>query len=409
MILTRKIQIIPIANNKEEFNNIYKTLRNYSYQSWKMSNEIINVLYNNLYLKILIKEKQLNKDLIKDIYKVGSEMNISYTLTKKYNIPSIIRASTSQVIRQAFQNDIKEILKGNKSIRNYKRESFPIYFMIDKKRDTFNINENKYIFNFLKDLKFKLHFGRDKSNNKIIIDRIIDKEYSFCNSLIKIIKNKIFLYLSFKQPESINQLDKDTIIGIDMGYSNLAVCGLNNGLDRLFLGKNDSENSIQNIRKIMINKKRNLIKYMKLAKGSHGRKRKMRTLNNYNSWEKNYMKTKNHQISVEIIKFALKNNAETIQMEKLKGIKDEVDNNWFKRHWTYYQLQQMIEYKAKMNGIEVRYINPAYTSKICSKCGVINKDLKLEDRIYKCDCGNLLDRDYNASVNIARSTSYVKK
>ena len=68
MILTRTIQIIPITDSKEKFNKVYETLRDYSYQSWKMSNEIINVLYHNLYLKSLIKEKELDKDIIKDIY-----------------------------------------------------------------------------------------------------------------------------------------------------------------------------------------------------------------------------------------------------------------------------------------------------------------------------------------------------
>ena len=40
------------------------------------------------------------------------------------------------------------------------------------------------------------------------------------------------------------------------------------------------------------------------------------------------------------------------------------------------------------------------SSKLCSECGQINKDLKLSDRIYECDCGNKMDRDLNASINL---------
>jgi len=37
---------------------------------------------------------------------------------------------------------------------------------------------------------------------------------------------------------------------------------------------------------------------------------------------------------------------------------------------------------------------------LCSKCGQINEDLKLSNRVYKCDCGNVIDRDFNASLNL---------
>ena len=40
------------------------------------------------------------------------------------------------------------------------------------------------------------------------------------------------------------------------------------------------------------------------------------------------------------------------------------------------------------------------SSKLCSCCGNIKKDLKLSDRIYKCDCGNVIDRDFQASINL---------
>ena len=40
------------------------------------------------------------------------------------------------------------------------------------------------------------------------------------------------------------------------------------------------------------------------------------------------------------------------------------------------------------------------SSKTCSRCGAINKDLTLSDRIYRCDCGNAMDRDLNAAINI---------
>ena len=40
------------------------------------------------------------------------------------------------------------------------------------------------------------------------------------------------------------------------------------------------------------------------------------------------------------------------------------------------------------------------SSKTCHECGVVHKELTLKDRVLKCDCGNVVDRDYNASLNI---------
>ncbi len=62
---------------------------------------------------------------------------------------------------------------------------------------------------------------------------------------------------------------------------------------------------------------------------------------------------------------------------------------------------QFLLYKAERAGKEVRFVNPAYTSKTCSCCGKIKKDLPLQERTYHCDaCGIAIDRDLNAAKNI---------
>ena len=69
----------------------------------------------------------------------------------------------------------------------------------------------------------------------------------------------------------------------------------------------------------------------------------------------------------------------------------------------------MIKYKAEREGIEVRFINPAYTSQTCSKCGHVHRDNRQTQSQFKCvECGFELNADHNASINIARSTEFVK-
>lgn len=73
----------------------------------------------------------------------------------------------------------------------------------------------------------------------------------------------------------------------------------------------------------------------------------------------------------------------------------------------FYEFRRQIEYKAKRYGIEVIFVDRFYpSSKLCSDCGHIKKDLKLSDRTYICpNCGLIIDRDYNASINLANYKS----
>lgn len=63
-------------------------------------------------------------------------------------------------------------------------------------------------------------------------------------------------------------------------------------------------------------------------------------------------------------------------------------------------LRRMIEYKAKLRGVEVAAIDRYEpTSKTCSECGQLH-DMPLDKRTMVCDCGNIMDRDMNAARNI---------
>lgn len=73
----------------------------------------------------------------------------------------------------------------------------------------------------------------------------------------------------------------------------------------------------------------------------------------------------------------------------------------------FYEFRTKLEAKCKENGIELRVVDRFYpSSKLCHSCGFIKKDLKLSDRIYKCDCGYIEDRDYNASLNLRDAITY---
>ena len=73
----------------------------------------------------------------------------------------------------------------------------------------------------------------------------------------------------------------------------------------------------------------------------------------------------------------------------------------------FFEFKTKLISKCKQNNIELRIVDRFYpSSKTCSNCGKVKKDLKLSDRIYKCDCGFTIDRDLNASINLKNAKEY---
>ena len=73
----------------------------------------------------------------------------------------------------------------------------------------------------------------------------------------------------------------------------------------------------------------------------------------------------------------------------------------------FYEFRTKLKAKCDDNGIELRVVDRWYpSSKICHCCGAIKKDLKLSDRIYRCNCGYIEDRDFNASLNLRDALTY---
>ena len=73
----------------------------------------------------------------------------------------------------------------------------------------------------------------------------------------------------------------------------------------------------------------------------------------------------------------------------------------------FYEFRSKLKAKCDENSIELRVVDRWYpSSKLCHCCGSIKKDLKLSDRIYKCDCGYVKDRDFNAALNLKDAKTY---
>jgi IS605 OrfB family transposase len=128
--------------------------------------------------------------------------------------------------------------------------------------------------------------------------------------------------------------------------------------------------------------------------------------------ESSFKKDVNHCISKKLVTKAkalgLGLKLEDLKFKTKKPVmkfnKELRDKNAIRAKWAFGQLRDFITYKAKLVGIPVLLVNPAYTSQKCSKCGHTCKENRLTQSEFVCiQCGYSANADYNASVNISRA------
>ena len=191
-------------------------------------------------------------------------------------------------------------------------------------------------------------------------------------------------------------------IGIDMGIKDLAICS--------------DEQKYQNINKAP--------KVKKLEKRKRRLQRSIARKYEKNKKGESYCKTKNiikeekellklhhrltnlrqnhfHQTTTEIInrkpRFIVLEDLNVKGMMKNRHLSNAVQQQCFGA------FRRQIEYKSAWNNIPVMIADRFFpSSKLCCRCGKIKKNLKLSDRIYRCECGNVMDRDYQAALNLKR-------
>ncbi len=181
--------------------------------------------------------------------------------------------------------------------------------------------------------------------------------------------------------------------GVDLGVHNLVVVADNKGREIL---RFDGETVNRYKELLEMERARRQRRQMKLNNKRFRLGRKHRNFSHY----------VNHVIAKEIVKKAKEYQA-CIVLEKLRGVKRKTAKTpkWIRKllhRWSYHDLIQKIKYKAKLEGVPVIEVSPRNTSKTCSKCGYVYKNFK-NQRLFHCSkCGSIIDRDLNASINIAR-------
>ncbi|AHM56225.1 transposase, IS605 OrfB family [Peptoclostridium acidaminophilum DSM 3953] len=178
----------------------------------------------------------------------------------------------------------------------------------------------------------------------------------------------------------------DQVIGVDLGLKIPAVAVSEDGKVRFF--GNGRQNKF--VKRKFLSMRKNL-----------GKSKNLCAIKKMNNKEQRWMRDKDHKTSRQIVNFAKGNNASVIRLEKLSGIRQTArtsrKNEKNLHTWSFYRLAQFIEYKARLEGILVEYVDPRYTSQTCPACNTRNHAI---DRKYKCSCGFATHRDILGARNI---------
>jgi IS605 OrfB family transposase len=259
---------------------------------------------------------------------------------------------------------------------------------------------------------FRIKVG-DKSQ-RTILERIESGEYSIGASQLVYRKKKWFLYLTYTFESRETALDLEKILGVDLGVAYVLYASTK-GVYGGFSIQGREAHVRPDGRKVKTNvleyaeqleqqtwDRQKQARYCGEGRIGHGTRKRLEPVYQAGKRLANHRDTLNHRWSKALVEYALKTGCGTIQMEDLTGIKEDTGFPKMLRHWTYYDLQQKIEYKAEEKGIKVVKVNPKYTSQRCSQCGYIDKGNRPDQKTFQClKCGFKHNADYNASQNLS--------
>ena len=334
-------------------------------------------------------------------YKLGIKTS-AYDLINGFNaikkeqypfVYEVSRCATQQsfiFLERAFKKYFADLKKGKVS-----------YPKLKKKRDNqgsyyisgglINIKDNKYIkVPKLGLVKMKEALRFDGKINNVVISQKADKFFASFNIEITEAEYE-------RTHKSIKKVRAK--VGIDLGISNFAT--LSNGLAIT------APKPLDKLTRLLARRQRQLSK--KVHPKTKGDKTKKS--NNYlkasNKLSKLHTKIANIRLDF-LHKFTshLVRNYDEISLETLQ-ISNMLKNHKLAKSLSDVSLSkfnEILEYKAKYNGVSIHRADRFYpSSKTCSHCGSIKSDLKLSQRTFFCDgCGYTIDRDYNASLNLAK-------
>ena len=240
----------------------------------------------------------------------------------------------------------------------------------------------------------------------------LEKVTAFHNVRISFVNDNWILSFSIEHENQVlKEEEKHGSVGVDLGVGRLAVVA-HEGTKREYININKTK-VVRNLNRKLVHIQRILSrKYEAAKKNGKDSKQKSNSILKYEALLKRIYHriacirlNQRHQITRELVNL----HPERVVVEDL-NVKGMMKNRHLAKaigEMGFYDFVKILKYKCNELGIELIKADRFYpSSKTCSHCGCIHKGLKLSDRIFVCpDCGFVIDRDYNAAINLMNYSS----
>ena len=215
---------------------------------------------------------------------------------------------------------------------------------------------------------------------------------------VSIKADRYYVSVLIEIPDKTTTGNSSEGIGIDLGLKDFAI--ISNAKTYKNINKSAK---LKKLEKKLAREQRSLSrKYENLKKGESTQKRNIQKLHHrIDNIRTDYI----NKINAEIVK----TKPSYIMIEDLivSGMMKNGHLSKAVASQKFYEFKTKLQAKCKENGIELRIVDRWFpSSKTCHCCKHIKKDLKLSDRVFRCECGYIEDRDFNAALNLRDATTY---
>ena len=293
----------------------------------------------------------------------------------------------------------KRFFKGQSKFPRFKKKNksnVKLHFPKNNKGD-WKVERHRIMIPTLKNVRLK-EYGYIPVGAKVISGTVSKKANRYYISVIIDVDD-------IKPQENINEG-----IGIDLGIKDFAICSNKQTYKNI-----NKTKRVRKLEKKLLREQRKLSrKYESLKlrnkkeKGDATRQNIQKQIVKVQILHQKFTNIRTDYIN-KVVSSVVRNKPQYIAIEDL-NVKGMMKNKHLSKavaQQKFYEFRTKLEKQCKESGIELRVVDRFYpSSKLCHCCGFIKKDLKLSDRIYKCDCGYKCDRDFNASLNLRDAKTY---
>ena len=239
------------------------------------------------------------------------------------------------------------------------------------------------------------------------LEKLVNLESIKMIKIGNIAEGKCRMYIIYEKEEKEIRVASN-IMAIDLGMDNLATCTNMNNNNNLIVAGERLKSKIG-----YINKEIDRLKGIQMRMTGSKNYKNTKKINKLYEQRRNYSNTYMHKASRMIINYAKENRCSTIVIGNIKNIKQNMKNNKRFVEMPLQNLVQKIEYKARLEGIEVEKIGEEYTSGVSSidkeeiNKKYYNKSRRIKRGLFKTNSGKIINADVNGSLNILRK--YIKE